>query len=152
MTFAFWMNCCSYPNILSKCIENQYISISCRNISLHLKVAYLVPTEKWHVHFCAASLHVKNKKAQTILCLVAFSKVMPVIFDVLSFPKQNTTPNPDVPGFLGCGSEVWLLFSECASVSQELHLREWLFSGTSSCVVSIHNEQAYLLDEFYLVI
>lgn len=85
MTFVFWMNCCTYPNLLSKCTENQYISISCRNISLHLKAVCLVPTEKLHVHFCTASLHLKTKPH-----LVAFSKVRSAMFNVFSFPKQNT--------------------------------------------------------------
>lgn len=80
-------------NLLPKYIENQYISISCRKISLHLKIVHLVPTEKFHVHFCSTYFHLKPKKARTVFHSLAFSKLVLVIFNPFSH-------RPDVPGFL----------------------------------------------------
>lgn len=128
MAFVFWTNCSTYPNLLSKCIENQYISISCRNISLHLKAVYLVPTEKLHVHFCTTSLHLKPKKAQTVLHSVAFSKLMPVIFNVFSFPEENIQSR--CPSFGGWGwglaAFVWMCICFPGAMSERMSIQWYI--------------------------
>lgn len=127
ITFVFWTNCSSSPNLPSKCIESKYISISCRNISLHLKAVYLVSPEKLHVHFDTTSLHLKNKKVQTVLHSVTFSKLMPVIFNVFSFPEENTQSR--CPSFWGVTVGV-----DCLCLNVHLSPRSSVWGNVYSAV------------------